>query len=263
MPDNEIQNAVSYELEQDIPIPIDQVYLDWQLMQQGADAFKVLVTATPKDYVDSLISVLHAIKLRPLGLELESQATARALIGAQDISKPILIIDLSTTQTSFVIVQNGIIEYTSSIPMAGRAFTESISRILNVPLQKAEELKQTTGLSGPDAQAPVRQAILPVLDSIVEEIKKVIRFFDEHSSAKKSIDGIFLCGGSAQLSGIAEYISAHLDPEPNSPQRRIVLGNPWVNVESMAQKPAAASGESLGFVTAIGLGLRGCEYENN
>ncbi len=263
MSEGEIHTAVQYELEQDIPIPVDQVYLDWQIINEQKQTMKVLVTATPKVYVDSLVSALHSIKLRPLGLELESQATARALISPVDATKPILIIDLSTSQTSFIIVRNGIIEYTSSIPVAGRAFTESISRDLGVQTAKAEELKFATGLGEANGSNPARQAMLPILNNIVDEIRNVMRFYEDHANPKQAIDDIFLCGGSAKLIGIIDYITAQLHQEKDVGPKRIILGNPWINVEAMAKKPVGIQVDALGYVTAIGLALRGCVYEDN
>ena len=77
MPESEIGDAIPWELEQDIPVPVDQVYLDWQILGEVGGKMNILVAATPKDYVDSLIDSLKLARLKPVALELESIATAR------------------------------------------------------------------------------------------------------------------------------------------------------------------------------------------
>jgi type IV pilus assembly protein PilM len=264
--ESEIESSIPWELEQDIPVPIDQVYLDWQVIKKDRDTSHVLVTATPKDYVDSLVASIKLAGLTPVALELESQAIARALIGKDDFSEAVMILDMSVTQTSFiVVVLNGILEYTSSIPIAGNSFTESISRSLGVSLGEAERIKIESGLIGNNKYANLKQAMLPILDSIVDEIKNVVRFYNDHNSFGKQITKIYLSGGTAKLAGLADYISARLNLGAGKPLGRVSLGNPWINVcpAEIAKTLPISQQDALDYVTGIGLALRGVNYENH
>jgi type IV pilus assembly protein PilM len=264
--ETETDGAIPYELEQDIPVPIDQVYLDWQLIKKDQDSQHVLVTAAPKDYIDTLISVIMDAGLKPVALELESQATARAIIGPEDSKQANLILDMSVMQTNFIItVLEGILEYTSSIPVAGNSFTESIARTLGVSNTEAEKIKKEVGLLGDSKKGNVRQALLPILDNVVDEIKNVIRYYDEHSIFKDTISKVYLSGGTAKLAGLVDYISARLNLGSGKPLSRVVLGNPWVNVCDRKNQPKIpiSKEDSLGYSTAIGLAIRGANHENN
>lgn len=260
MSEGDIGSALPFELEQDIPVPVDQVYLDWQVIREVSDKFVVLTHATPKDYMDALVSSLKKAKLVPVAMELESQATARALISPDLQNKSVLIVDLAIRQTSFIIVDSGIIQYSTGIPMAGNAFTESISRNLGIKTSDAETMKQEMGLTSEKGQE-VRKAILPILDNIVDEMKNVIRFFEEHETAHKTIESILLCGGSAKLAGIAEYISDRINLGSVHTQAKVILADPWVNVTTSAKSKAPLDGLSaLGYTTVIGLALRGINF---
>ena len=261
MSESEIEGAIPYQLESDIPIPVDQVYLDWQMTRQTANDMEFLVTAAPKDYIDTLVSSLHMAKLKPVAMELESQATARAVISLEYKDKNVLIVDLSTIQTSFVIVKKGIIEYTSSIPIAGNSFTESIARSLGVSADQAEKIKRGVGLSAD--QKNIRSLLLPIVDNIVDEMKNVLHFFEEHVAGNTSIDMILLCGGSSRLIGMADYISARLNLGTAGQMGPIVLANPWINMSGLDKANPMSAEESLGYVTALGLALRGVDYEIN
>jgi type IV pilus assembly protein PilM len=258
MPEDEIAGALPYELEQNIPVPIDLVYMDWQLIGEVGDQLEVLVTATPKDYVDTLITSLKHAGLKPIALELESQAMARSLISKEDKQASVMIVDLSSIQTSFLVVEMGNVTYTSSIPVAGNAFSESIARNLSIPLADAEKAKREQGLLGDIKKGNIRQAMLPLLDNIIDEIKNVAKFHGEHSRTHTAIAKIILCGGSSKLPGISDYISARLNLGTTRSLGQVTLGNPWVNIADITKRKFPISGqESLGYATAAGLAMRG------
>jgi len=263
MAPDEIEGAIPFELEQDIPIPVDQVYLDWQVLKELPDKLQLLVTCSSKDYIDSLVSTLHAIKLKPVAMEIGSQATARALIGHEAATKSVLIVDIGAQQTSFIIVDQGVPLYTSSIPTAGNSFTDSIARNLNIPWAEAEKIKLTRGLiSQLEHEDAVRQSVLPILDNIIDEIKNVSRFFEEHSESHHLIDTIILCGGSARVPGVLEYITTRINLGSNKQQLQVSVGDPWSGFTAPASKQAlpVAHEQALAYSTAIGLALRGFEY---
>lgn len=260
MPEAEIEGAIPWELEQDIPVPIEQVYFDWQIVKEEGEFNHVLVMATPKDYVDSLISALKLANLKPVALELESQATARALIGPEDMNQASLIVDMSNTVTSMVIVSGkGVLEYTSNVTIGGNQLTESISRNLNLTPKEAEKLKLESGLLEDSKKGNSRQAMLPILDSIVEEARNVIKFHEEHSVLSPGVNRIVLTGGVANLKGMLDYITARTNVGAGKPIEHIVLGNPWINAVSPKnlEKIIVPKEEELTYSTAVGLALRG------
>ncbi|MGE5392741.1 MAG: type IV pilus assembly protein PilM [Candidatus Saccharibacteria bacterium] len=262
MEQTEIADALPWELEQDIPVPIDQVYMDWQMIRETDDKYEVLVTATPRDYADAIIDTLKSAGYTPVALELESQATARALIKPGNTAGAVLLADISGAMTSFVIVADGnILEYTSSIPIGGGSFTESIARSLGVSQSEAEKMKREKGLLSETKKGNIRQALLPILDNIVDEIKSVVRFYEEHAAPGQGIDRVLLCGGGSKLSGIADYISARLNLGADKPIGRVQLGDAGMNLFGDAAGKQPAKEDFLSYTTAIGLALRGLDYE--
>ena len=259
MSDEEITGALPFELEQNIPVPIDLVYFDWQILRDLPDKFvEILVTATPKDYIDSLVATMKTAGLKPVALELESQALTRALVGKEERESAVLIADISGLQTTFVVVDHGTVYYTSSIPVAGNAFTESIARNVGISASEAEEAKRKQGLVSDIKKGNIRQAILPLLDNIIDEIKNVVKFHEEHSVNHSDITKIMLCGGSARLPGVADYISARLNLGTTRSMGQVIQANPWVNILDLEKSKLPISlEESLGYSTVAGLALRG------
>ncbi|MBX4191386.1 MAG: type IV pilus assembly protein PilM [Candidatus Doudnabacteria bacterium] len=266
MSSSEIETAIPYELEQDIPIPIDQVYLDWQILKETPSGLELLVTASSKDYIDSLVSSLHSVKLKPIAMEIGSQATARALVGAEFVQKSVLIVDIGAQQTSFIIVDQNIPLYTSSVPIAGNAFTESVARTMNIPVHEAEKIKVSRGLTSQgEKEEGIRQAILPILDNVIDEVKNVIRFFEEHSDQHHLIDTILLCGGSSRVPGFIEYISTRINLGSVKNPLKVLQGDPWSTImPNFTNRPLPLNHEeALGYATAIGLAIRGNNNETD
>ena len=253
MSESEISTAVPVEAESFIPLPIDQVYLDWQILGKKEDKQEVLIIASPKEFVDKYLGILESAGLTVNALEVESQSCGRALIDTK--SKPTcLIVDLDAFRTSLIMVEDGNLQFTSSIPIAGNTFTESIARLLGVSSQKAEIIKRKVGVANTAEYPNIRTGLLPILNSLSAEIKNIIKFHGEHSSSK--VNKIFLAGGSARLKNLAQS----LQPEFAQDGITVEVGNPWVNLTGLKQPPLESE-DSLSFTTAIGLAMRGMGEE--
>lgn len=250
MSDAEIENAVPFESENFIPMPVDQVYIDWQKMSIVGDKINILIIATPKEFVEKFLTVLDKAGLKTTGLIVESQSCHKALVplGSEET---LLIVDLQAARTNLIMVENGQLQFTSSVPIAGNAFTESIARNLGISSTKAEEIKKKIGISNTSEYPNVKTALLPVLNNLSSEIKNVLRFHAEHS--EKQVQKIILTGGSAKL----KYIVDYLDLSLKETGAEVLLGDPWVNIGEIKNNPLLD--DSLTFAKTIGLSLTGRE----
>jgi len=249
MKDSELETAVPSEAESFIPLPIDQVYLDWQKLGLKGDKQEVLIIASPKEFVDKYLQILESADLQVSALEVESQSCHRALIPF-GLKPNCLIVDLDAFRTSLIMVEEGNLEFTSSIPIAGTTFTEAIARSLGVSSQKAEMVKRKVGIANTAEYPNIKTAVLPVLTNLSAEIKNIIKFHAEHSQNK--VEKIILAGGSAKLKNLAE----NLQPEFTAEGIIVESGNPWVNLAQIKNPPFDAY-DSLSYATAIGLAMRG------
>ncbi len=258
MSEEQAAAAVPFEAEQYIPIPLDQAYLDWQIIGERGEKMDVLVTASPKDYVDALLRIYKSMGLRPIAFEVESAACARALISPEMKAKNILILDMDTFRTSLIVIEKGNLQFTSSVPIAGDAFTQSIARALSVSAEEAENIKRQIGLDDSKEHQDVKAALVSVVDNLVAEIRNTIKFHDEHNTEK--ISQIMLCGGTAKLMHLTSYLYQQL---VDLDKIDIVLGNPWINLFA-AKDPNSApmsQEDSLSYTTVIGLAMRALEIK--
>lgn len=252
MTDAEAENAVPFEAENFIPMPIDQVYLDWQKIGVVGEKTNVLIVASPKETVDKYLDILDKANLKPVAFEVESQSCCRAVISKEN-KETALIADIQGSRSGLIMVEDGFLQFTSSIPIAGSAFTESVARALGVSSAKAEEIKKKVGISNTAQYPNIRNALLPVLASFSAEIKNILKFHSEHS--EKPVNKIILSGGSAKLKNIADFLQSELR---DCGDLKVELANPWANFK-VGGELLLETTQSLEFTTAIGLALRGVE----
>lgn len=265
MPEEDLKSAVVYEAENYIPLPIEEVYLDSQIILpvvNRLDHFDILIAALPKKTVDPYVACLKKADLKPLALEIESLVIARALIKGEMTTSPVLLIDLGATRTGFIVFSGHSLRFTFSIPVSSRGFSEIISKALKVNLTEAEKLKIKCGLEKKAGGGKVFEALIPALTDLVQQIKRCLSFYRTHASHEhlppdgKEVEKILLCGGGANLKGLPEFLSLQL-------KIPVELGNPWINIlpESQKEVPELPFEKSLAYTTALGLALKGIKQK--
>jgi type IV pilus assembly protein PilM len=106
MEEEELKSAILFEAENYIPLPVSEVYLDFQAIDPIKDSLNhldVLIVAMPKKIVNSYVSCLKKAGLVPLAIEIESEAITRALVENEISASPIVLIDFGKNSTDFVV----------------------------------------------------------------------------------------------------------------------------------------------------------------
>ncbi len=287
LPDEDLKSAIIYEAENYIPLPIEQVYLDFQVVPpvyDHLDHLDVLLASLPRKTIDPYLACLKLAGFVPKIFEIESLAIARALVKNEVTSSPLLLVDLGATRTSFIIFSGHSLRFTSSIPVSGQHLTEIIAKNLGISLAVAEGFKIKWGLEEKfklkiengkteikKERGKIFEALIPALVDLVQQIKRHLDYYQTHTSHEhlppdgKGVSEILLCGGGANLKGLPELLTLEL-------KIPVKLGNPWVNILPDSNPPATrppSAGpwkrelgelsfeESLKYTTAIGLALRG------
>lgn len=271
MSGEELKAAIPFEAENYIPLPINEVYLDFQVVPPAhnhLDYLDVLISALPRKTTDPYVSSLKKAGLVAQALEIESQSISRALIKNGLSPFPILIVDFGRSRTTLIIFSGYSLRFTSTIPISSGGLTEAIYRNLKVDLAEAEKLKLKYGIrlskkrgkSEPKrkvSQKKIFEAAFPLLTDLAEQIKKYLAYYQTHAKQErlspggKKVEKVLLCGRGAVLKGFDDFLSGAL-------KIPVELGNPWVNIlpEPLKEVPQLSFKESLGYTTALGLALR-------
>lgn len=260
MREEEVREAIKWEIEANIPLTLDQVYYDWQILDlnlaQEKGKMSVLVVAVARSVVDQFQAVLENAGLEVLGLETESIAQARSLLAEKNEEKTTLIVDIGDRRTSFLVSIGNTPCFTSSVPLSSQMVTDAIAKDMHIPFDEAEALKIKYGLGSIALKSPILKATRPVLENMAVEIEKSIDFYVNNLRYSAAVDSIVFCGGGSNMQGLLPYMSRRLG-------RPVEAGNPWVNVGLGREIPLIDRSRSVQYSTAIGLALRGLdEYED-
>ncbi len=287
----DLATAVQWEAKKFVPMPLSEMVLDWKILDENAfrstyvsaggqgqmdmsqppmspvmhsmnnpatieskeqSFYKILLTAAPKDLVTRYVEIFKAAKLNLIGIETESFAAERALIGNDP--NPVMIIDMGAVATNFSIVVDGVPIIHRSIDIAGNTITKSIANSMNIPVDQAEQFKRDFGLTAQPVQpgtantgVVVPRHIESLMAAVMNEIQYVLNLYQSQTNGP--IEKIVLTGGSSWLPHIVEYMRERL-------QAKVFIGDPWAHV--MYPDPLRDVLVQVGprLSVAIGLGMR-------
>ena len=203
----ELDEAVRFEAEQYIPIPIDDLYIDYSLGITTGENREVLVVAVPKKIIDTYMRFFELVGLEVCAIETTISAASR-LIAETDRSAttPSILIDLGSVSVDLSIYDK-ILVVNGTVPGGGDNFTTQIKDRLQVTLPEADTIKKQYGLSISKKQSEIRDALKVQLDSLAKEIRRVMRYYEERTEGKSKIGQVITMGGGANMPGLTDYLT--------------------------------------------------------
>lgn len=274
MPKKDLPQAVQWEAKKLIPLPIEEVALDFKELAPppqekqeksaqavaGSDEEKgkkaapktmeVLLTAASKAIIEKYVKIAKVAGLTLASLETEAFALIRSLQGSDP--SPVTIVDMGAVRSNILIVDRGIPMFTRSVEIGGKKCTEAIAASLGVSLMQAEAMKRDIGGGGfpgiaPGALPPI---FAEVLEPLINELKYSFSIYKNRNGAATQLpDRIILTGGGAGLPGLTEFLAQEF-------KMRTFLGNPWERVDFQPDLQPLLHSFGSKFSVAIGLALR-------
>ena len=249
--DKELSAALVWEMEQYIPLPLDQVRTDWQVLESyqkdGRKMMSVLIIAVPKSIIVKYEQIVSLAGLELASIETEIISVQRALSPIVATPDPSLIIHLGASTTDLIISKNEIIDMIFSIGLGGLAVTRAISVDLGIDIHDAENYKNAYGLNNNIFEGKIGKALSPILESIVADVKKALFLYREKSGVN-SLKQVILSGSNALLPGIDVYFT-------NALNIQVVLGNAWT-LRTINGVPDQVMADFPSYNVALGLALR-------
>jgi len=248
MDSKDIASAVASEAESSIPVPLDQLYYDYEVMQtKDPDTVEVQLVATPKNIVDSYLAVAEALGLEVAHIETNITAVTRVVAHSEPVKDVVtLIIDFGSTAADLSIFDGKTARITGTADCGSDRITDLISQKLGVSSRQAYTIKNRFGIEFSKKQKDIAEAIDSELSKLINEVKKVQRYYADHSPVGE-IGQIIILGGGATLPGFSTYITDHI----RVPTR---LCNPWGKIDFGRLQPPSVV-ETTMYATCSGLAL--------
>ncbi len=250
---SEVRGAIELSLEEHVPIKAGEAIFDYDITKETDSSFDVSVSVLPRALVDGYLEAFSGSGITPVAFEVEAHAIMRAVIPELD-KGTFMIVDFGKTRTGIAIISEGVVRFTSTVPVGGGALTDAIVKNLKVSYEEAEKIKRENGISGSNENEDISLALVSTISIMRDEVNKYQSYWEMHADdygvKRPSIQKIYLCGGDSNLTGFVEYIASGLSIP-------VELANAMINVNTLDEYiPEISFNDSLRYATAIGLALR-------
>ncbi len=242
----DLQAAIDSEVEQYIPMPSEELYVDHEILSQKTDGTDILIVASAKKVVDSYMAFANLVGFEVANIETTIAADSRLFFEAEDNDIPTVLIDFGSVSSDITIFDKALV-VTGTVPGGGDTFTELIAQKLDVTAREAHIIKTKYGLSLSKKQKEITESLDTILSQIVKEIRRVVRYYEERSDEGKKIGQIVALGGGANMPGLSDYLTSSL-------RLPVRLCDPWQVLTFGDLQPPNSSEKSM-YITAAGLAL--------
>jgi len=249
MPPADFRQALRYQVQDSLPIAVDDANLDYHLLDEldlfeSADGTpvteprrvaRILLVAAARDMVDAFVEATHRAGLRTTGVDLLPFALvrSRAPQGLDPAGEVEAIVDIGADLVSVVVHAGGVPRYVRIIPgVGGDTITEAVQQRYDWTWEDAERTKIFVGLPGhahlDESQLetvaprndgldhPAQRVVVSAARSLTEEISTTLDFFRDstHDAAgaeqQAHMSRVLLTGSGARLGGLAELLAERL-----------------------------------------------------
>ena len=250
MTEKELKKTIKYELDQYIPMAVDEAEVDYTVLGPSPNdpsKAEVLLSSTSEDYAEGRMEMIEKVGLNVIAQEPEPIAMTRSLapVGSLDAR---IIVDLGENSTDLVVVYKGSPRLVRSIPGGLSALVKTVSTTLNVREDQARRFILKFGLAQDKLEGQVFKALDSNLENFAQELTKSVRFF-QNKYVGAPVLGIVLSGFAGVIPFIAEYIEVKTNVQT-------IQGNPWQLVQVTPDQQQALVGVASEFAVAIGLAER-------
>jgi type IV pilus assembly protein PilM len=267
--EEDLAKAIPFEARKYVPIPLDEVVLDWSIVgivdptagvtiappkspsptvrkdsTVDKPTVEVFLAAVPKDQTARYQRIMQGAGLNLVALELENAGLIRGLLGNDLV--PSALINIGGRSTSIVIVNKGYERLSHNYEVGGFEITKAIAQSFGVSLEEAEDLKRTVGLN-PAEENNLENATNELIDMIILETQKTISTYEESKNQK--IERVVLVGGLVNMPYFVEHFKEKI-------QREVYVGNVFSRIVHPSELTPVIQELSNNFSVAAGLAMR-------
>ena len=255
--EKQLAQVVPIEARKYIPVPINEVLLDWFVVGGGAkgakgeqDKLEVLLVAIHNDTIAKFRSIASDAQLVVAFFEIEVFSAVRAAL--EHGLAPVAVVDMGAATTKFYVVERGLIHESHIINQGSQNLTLAASRALGIPVVEAEERKRKIGLAPTQAQmndqtAQLVQSFELSLAPLLSELSRTIVGYEQRTN--QTLSTLVATGGGAALKGFKQFAQTKI-------QNEIVLADPFAKTQAPAFLEGLLKEAGPEFAVAVGLALR-------
>ena len=250
----ELESQVEIEAENSIPFPIDEIFLDFEIIAPNAADHSindVLLSAARKETVLTQVDCVEDAGLTTQIVDVASHAQSRAcelLFDRADYDKGIAIVDIGASQMMLNIVHQGNVIFSRSKNHGGSVCTQMMAERYDMKFIEAEKIKV-------EHEWPVDcdvDVIAPFINMTVNHLRFDLRMFT-NAPNNIQIDKVILMGGCQLLPGLVTQLKEELELD-------VEVANPFIGFDYKNQSDKNLLYKvGAKYMMALGLALRGVQ----
>jgi cell division protein FtsA len=222
-------------------------------------------------YLVNVQKAAETAKVEPHAVVVTAVASARAVLGEQQLENGVAVIDMGGATTSIAVYEEGDLQYTGVIPIGGVNITNDLAIGLKTDPEIAEKIKlehasatprkENAGISikhGGEIHSFQVNDIDEIVEARLEEIFEAVQHeLKKAGRAGKLPSGVILTGGGAQLKNVVDYAKQALGLAAR-------MGKPtgYGGVADGIEKPSFAAAIGLMLIDAQRIALHGPNKKN-
>lgn len=252
MKESEAQEQIRWEAEQHIPFDINDVSLDFEIVNPDAEGgqMEVLLVAAKSEIVGSRITLLREAGLNPIAVDVACFAVQNAFQANYE-SKPgelVALVNIGSEVTNINFIQDSISHFTRDIPQAGNDCSQRIQKNLGLSTDQAMDVLK--GERPEDIDADVLQSVFQSFsEDLAVGIERVLPYIP---GGTEKMDRVVLSGGGATIPGLAGFLSERFSVpvEILDPMKKVSFDPALFGADNVEKVAPILS-------QAVGLALRG------
>jgi type IV pilus assembly protein PilM len=208
----DLEPRVRVEARKYIPVPINEVTLDWaevgETTDKGVQERRVLVAAIQNDALNRFKILMQFVNLKEPPTEIECFSSIRSAFNEEE--KHLAVIDIGALSAKLYLAQDGLLQRMHRVRAGGAIATKRIADTLELSFEEAEQIKRTLTPEHP-AYRDIVRAHHSCYERPLTEFKQVIREYETITGTP--IEVVQLAGSGALFPGLKQLVADTLQCE--------------------------------------------------
>ncbi len=251
MTEAELAESIQWEAEQYIPFDINDVNLDYVVLETGgSDTMDVLLVAVKRDRINDYTSVIVQAGKEPVLVDVDVFAVQNAFeSNYSSRGETVALVNVGASVMNINVLHDGNSVFWRDVAFGGNLYTEAIQREFNLPREDAEKLKLGEEV-GQVSKAQVDSVLGAASEDLAAELQKTIDFFVATSSVDR-LDRVMLSGGGSLVANLESILKERF-------QVNVELLNPFRNIRYNESDfdPDWINSNAPAMAVAVGLAIR-------
>jgi type IV pilus assembly protein PilM len=253
MSEDEVKQIIRWEAEQHIPFNIDDVYIDFHILDAGGerDQMDVLLVAGKKMNVDSRLELVRASGLDPTVVDVDAFAIQNAfeLNYPEVVEDVVCLLNIGRDVTVISLVEGGKPLFIRDIPFGSSDYVDRLRRGLGISVEDAESYILGIFPEGVDREE-VRPFVASGSEDLFVGMTRTFSYLKTLGDEEKP-GRVFLSGGGARIPALTEVLEERLGVpmEIANPLRKVRIPDGLLEGDSIEEISPL-------LMQAVGLALR-------